>query len=53
MNARVVIASVITAVWALTYLKSFLDPSFHADPQLNALMMIVAGFFFATGIRKE
>lgn len=53
MNAQTVIGGVVTAVWTVSTLATFADRTYHPPDGINALMMLVAGFFFATGMRKS
>jgi hypothetical protein len=52
MNVRTFIALVVTIVWACGYVAAILNPSFHPDVSINAVMLLVAGYFFASGIKK-
>lgn len=52
MNVRLFIAIVVTSVWAATYITAIASPRFHPDLGVNAVMLLVAGYFFGTGLRK-
>jgi hypothetical protein len=53
MNVRTIIALVVTAVWAAGYTAAIVtDGHFQPDLGVNAVMLLVAGYFFATGIKK-
>ena len=52
MNVRTFIAVVVTLVWAMGYIVSFLNNDFHAPVEVNAVMLLVAGGFFTSGIKK-
>lgn len=52
MNVRTAIAIVVTLVWATTYLAAVFSKNFHPDLAVNAVMLMVAGFFFSSGIRR-
>ena len=50
MNIRTFIALVVTVVWAAGYITAILSPTFQPDIAVNAVMLLVAGFFFGAGI---
>lgn len=52
MNVRTFIAVVVTLVWAAGYVTSFLDNDFQAPVEVNAVMLLIAGGFFTSGIKK-
>lgn len=41
------VAAAIVAVWVVIYLRSALDASFHAPPELSAVMLGVVAWLFA------
>lgn len=53
MNTRTFIALVVTAVWAAGYAARILNPDFNPPLEVNAVMLIVAGYFFGSGLRKK
>lgn len=53
MNTRTFIAIVVTVIWAAGYGARILDPSFNPPLEVNAIMLIVAGYFFGSGLRKK
>lgn len=52
LNTRTFIAIVVTIVWAASYLADILSSDFSPSPLLNPVMILVAGFFFRTGLEK-
>lgn len=52
MNTRTFIALVVTVVWAAGYTAAIFSPTFRPPIEVNAVMLIVAGFFFGSGIKK-
>lgn len=52
MNVRTFIAIVVTVVWAAGYITAIITSRFHPDIAVNAVMLLVAGYFFGSGIRK-
>lgn len=52
MNTQTAVAAVVVLVWAASSIATFADRSYHPPDGINAVMMLVAGWFFATGIRK-
>lgn len=50
MNVRTIIACVVTVVWAATYIAAILVPDFQPRIEVNAVMLLVAGYFFSSGI---
>lgn len=52
VNAQTGIAGVVVLVWAASFVATFIDRTYHPPEGINAVMMLVAGFFFATGMRK-
>lgn len=53
MNVRTFIALVVTVIWAAGYGAAILSSGdFQPDVSVNAVMLLVAGYFFASGIRK-
>lgn len=52
MNVRTFIAVVVTIVWAAGYITAIVSHSFQPPLEVNAVMLLVAGFFFGAGIRK-
>ena len=53
MNTRTFIALVVTVVWAAGYAAQILNPSFNPPLEVNAIMLVVAGYFFGSGLRKK
>lgn len=53
MNIRIFIAVVVTVVWAAGYAAKILDPSFNPPLEVNAVMLVIAGYFFGSGFRKK
>lgn len=53
MNVRTFIAVVVTVVWGAGYIASIVSHGdFHPGIEVNAVMLVVAGFFFGSGIKK-
>lgn len=52
-TARLVIASVICAIWAAMYIRTFFDPKFSAPPELSIPMMAVVGWLYGSAALKE
>lgn len=42
-----------TLVWLISYAVSIVNHHYHPAPELNGIMLLVAGYFFATGIREQ
>lgn len=53
MNVRTFIAVVVTLVWAAGYVAAIASRgSFQPDIGVNAVMLLIAGYFFASGIKR-
>jgi len=52
MNTQTFIALVVTVVWAAGYIADILSDKFAPSPLVNGVMLLVAGFFFRTGLKK-
>lgn len=52
MTPQIAVAVIVVIVWAASSIATFADRSYHPPDGINAVMMLVAGWFFATGIRK-
>jgi predicted tellurium resistance membrane protein TerC len=52
MNPQTAVGAVVVLVWAASSLATFIDRTYHPPDGINSVMMLVAGFFFATGMRK-
>lgn len=52
MNVQTIIALVVTFVWATTYLAAILVRDFQPSILVNGVMMVIVGFFFASGIKR-
>lgn len=52
MNVQTFIAIVVTVVWAAGYIAAIAVRDFHPDILVNGVMMLIAGYFFTTGIKK-
>lgn len=50
---RIAIAMIVTVVWAISYAVSIVNHHYHPPAEINGVMLLVAGFFFATGIREQ
>lgn len=52
MISRLIIAFVILAVWAANYTVALFNSAYHPPVEINGPMLIVAGYFFGSGIKK-
>lgn len=52
MNVQTFIAVVVTVVWGAGYIADILSDKFSPSPLVNGVMLLVAGFFFSTGLKK-
>jgi hypothetical protein len=53
MNVRIFIAVVVTLVWGAGYVAAIAsNGDFSPDISVNAVMLLVAGYFFSSGIKK-
>jgi fatty acid desaturase len=53
MNVRLFIAVVVTLVWGAGYVAAIAsNGEFSPDISVNAVMLLVAGYFFSSGIKK-
>lgn len=52
MNVRTIIALAVTFVWVSLYMTAIVNANFHPPVEVNAVMLLVAGFFFSGGIKK-
>lgn len=52
MNAQTAIAGIVVLVWAATFLYGIVDRTYQPPTEVNSVMMLVAGGFFAAGIRR-
>lgn len=52
-RVRLAIAVAVTGIWAASYIISLVNHLYHPPPELNGLMLIVSGFFFASGMREQ
>jgi hypothetical protein len=52
VNAQTALGGVVVLVWAASSVATFIDRTYHPPDGINAVMMLVAGFFFATGMKK-
>lgn len=52
MNPQTALGGVVALVWAASNVATFIDRTYHPPDGINAVMMLVAGFFFATGMKK-
>lgn len=48
---RVIIAIIITLVWAASYVAAIFS-NYHPPVEVNGIMLLVGGYFFGTGLRK-
>lgn len=54
MNIRIFIAIVVTLVWAAGYIAAIASQGdFAPDITVNAVMLLVAGYFFSSGIKRD
>lgn len=44
---RIGVAIVVTFVWAISYVTSIVNRAYHPPPEVNAVMLLVAAFFFS------
>lgn len=52
MNPQTAIGAIVVLVWAANFLAAIVDRTYQPPEGVNAIMMLVAGFFFATGTRR-
>lgn len=52
MKIRTVIAVIIAAVWAINYTVAVFNTTYHPPLEINAVMLLMAGYFFGSGLRK-
>lgn len=50
MNMRALIAWLIALVWAATYTRKVIDPSFPVPAEITPVMILVAGYLFGKDI---
>lgn len=53
MNIQIFIGLVVTAIWAAGYAVAIVTRgAYQPDLAVNAVMLIVVGYFFSSGIKK-
>jgi hypothetical protein len=53
MNIRIFIAVVVTLVWGAGYIAAIISQGeFSPDISVNAVMLLVAGYFFSSGLKR-
>jgi hypothetical protein len=53
LNAQTIIGVGVFLVWAVSYIAGVLNSSYDPPIEINAVMLIVAGFFFGGGLKKK
>lgn len=52
MISRLIIAFVILVVWAANYTVAIFNSMYHPPIEVNAPMLLVAGYFFGSGVKR-
>lgn len=52
VTPQMALGGLVALVWAASNIATFIDRTYHPPDGINAVMMLVAGFFFATGMKK-
>lgn len=53
MNVQTIIGVGVFVVWAISYLAGVINTGYHPPIEINAVMLLVAGFFFGGGLTKS
>lgn len=53
MNAQTIIGVGVFAVWAVSYLAGVINTGYHPPIEINAVMLLVAGYFFTDGLSRK
>lgn len=53
MNPQIILGGIVTTVWAVSYLMGVFNPGYSPPIEINAVMLLVGGYFFGSGLRKN
>lgn len=53
MNVQAIIGVGVFIVWAVSYLAGVINPDYSPPIEINAVMLLVAGFFFGGGLKRN
>lgn len=48
---QIIVATIVTLIWAAGFTVSYVDRSFSPPAELSGIMLVVAGWLFGRGLR--